>query len=338
MRYLATFSLILSSILAVSASADTITLRLHTFNSPQSLAVRSFLEPWSETIAEASQGQVQVQIFPAMQLGGRPADLYGQVRDGVVDLVWTVPGYSPGRFPLSEVFELPFVCGNAEATSQAFMALYSKWLRDEYDDTRPLVFHSTAPGHLHTAGSPIREVEDLAGLKIRVASTTHAAALEALGAVPIGMPIPNVYEAVSRGVVDGIWVPWTIMRPFRLHEVTPAHTETYLGCALFVLTMNKARYLELPETTQKILDEASGMPLAKKLGRLWQDDEMVGRDLAVERDHTIVSLSEEERARWQSMTQPVTNAWLTKVNALGYDGEAILADAKQLVAKYSNTP
>ena len=115
---------------ASSAGAEQITLRLHTFNSPRSIAVQLFLQPWADEIEERTGGRVEVQVFPAMQLGGRPADLYGQARDGVVDIVWTLPGYSAGRFPLTEVFELPFVCGNAEATSQALHEFYGKWLRE----------------------------------------------------------------------------------------------------------------------------------------------------------------------------------------------------------------
>ena len=104
------------------------------------------------------------------------------------------------------------------------------------------MFHATAPGHLHTADREVRTLEDLEGLKMRVPSRVSAEMLEALGAVPVGMPVPSVYEALSRGVVEGAWIPWTIMRPFRLHEVTRYHTEVSLSCALFLMTMNKARY------------------------------------------------------------------------------------------------
>ena len=324
--------------LAISAYADPITLRLHTFNSPKSLAVRSFLVPWGKEIEDRSGGRLRVQVFPAMQLGGKPSDLYGQARDGVVDIVWTSPGYSPGRFPLTEVFELPFVCGNAEATSQAMMAFYRKWMRPEYRDTRPLVFHAAAPGNFHTNGRPVRVLEDLAGLKIRAPSHTSAAMLEALGAVPVGMPIPKVYEAVSRGVVDGVWIPWTIMRPFRLHEVTRSHTEVFMGCVLFVMTMNKVRYDGLPEETRALIEDSTGMALAKRLGRLWQDDERAGRSLAMQRGHDIFPLSDAERQRWRSITGPVIEEWVKKVGALGHDGETMLADAERLVAKYRGKP
>ena len=321
-----------------TANADPVTLRLHTFNSPKSLAVRSFLLPWASEIEDRSGGRARVQVFPAMQLGGKSSDLYGQARDGVVDIVWTSPGYTPGRFPLTEAFELPFVCGNAESTSQALMAFYRKWMRAEYGDTRPLVFHAAAPGHIHTNGGPVRALEDLAGLKIRAPSHATAATLEALGAVPVGMPVPKVYEALSRGVVDGVWVPWTIMRPFRLHEVTRSHTEVALGCVLFVMTMNKARYNGLSEEIRAVVDESTGMALARRLGRLWQEDEKKGRDLAVQRGHGIVALAESERERWRTLAAPVVAAWVNKVGELGHDAEAMLADAARLIAKYGGDP
>ena len=156
------------------ADAEQIILRLHHFNSPKAIAHRLFMQPWADEIEKKSEGKVKVQVFPAMQLGGRPADLYGQARDGVVDIIWTIPGYSPGRFPLTEVFELPFLIGNATAASQALTEFHQKWLRDEYSDTHPLVFHSTAPTHLHTVGKQIRIFEDLKGMKIRTPSRVGA--------------------------------------------------------------------------------------------------------------------------------------------------------------------
>ena len=318
------------------AGAEPIVLRLHTFNSPKSIAVRLFLQPWADEIGQRSGGRVAVQVFPAMQLGGKPSDLYGQARDGVVDIVWTLPGYSPGRFPLTEVFELPFVCADARATSQALTEFYDTWLRDEYQDTHPLVFHTAAPGHVHTADRPVRTLEDLEGLKMRAPSRASAAMLEALGAVPIGMPIPKVYEALSRGVVEGAWIPWTIMRPFRLHEVTRYHTEVSLSCVLFVMTMNKARYDGLPAEVRAIIDETTGIGLAGRLGRLWQDDEEPGRAMALEQGHPVLPLEEAERERWKAATQPVIDGWIEKVGAMGHDGKAMLADARRLVARYGD--
>ena len=322
--------------LSSGADAEQITLRLHTFSAPQAIANRLFIQPWAQAIEEQSGNRVEIQVFTAMQLGGKPSDLYGQARDGVVDIVWTLPGYSPGRFPLTEVFELPSVAGDAVATSQALTEFYRKWMRNEYKDTRPLVFHATARSHLHTAGKQIRTLEDFEGLKMRASSRTSASMLRALGAIPVGMPAPDVYEALSRGVVDGTWMPWTILRPLRLHEVTKYHTEVFLSCAVFVMTMNKQRYDQLPQDIRAIIDDSTGMALSKRLGRIWKDDEKPGRAIAVERDDPILSLSEVERARWEKVTQTVVDRWIEKVSAMGHDGQALIADARRLVAKYSD--
>ncbi len=316
------------------ADAEPITLRLHHFNSSKAIAHRLFMQPWADEIEKKSEGRVRIQVFPAMQLGGKPSDLYGQARDGVVDIVWTIPGYSPGRFPLTEVFELPFLAGGATAASQALTAFHREWMGDEYKDTHPLVFHSTAPTHLHTAGKRIRVLEDLEGMKIRTPSRIGAETLRALGAVPVGMPVPAVYEALSRGVVEGTAIPWTIMRPFRLHEVTNYHTEVALSRVLFVMTMNKRRYDELPPDVRAVIDGSTGMALAERLGRMWHDDEKPGRAIAVERGQPILSLSEAERERWREKTRTVIDRWVEKVGALGYDGQALLADARRLLAKY----
>ena len=322
--------------LASSAGAEQITLRLHHFNSPRAIAHRLFMQPWADEIERKSEGRVTIQVFPAMQLGGRPADLYGQVRDGVVDIAWTIPGYSAGRFPLTEVFELPFVAGDAVATSQALTEFYQIWMRDEYGDTQPLVFHATAPTHIHTTDKQVLTLEDFKGLKIRTPSRIGADTLSALGAIPVGMPVPDVYEALARGVVEGTALPWTIMRPFRLHEVTEYHTEVALSSVQFVLTMNKARYEGLPPDIRAIIDDSTGMALAKRLGRMWQDDEVPGRTIAVEQGQPIVSLSAAEQTRWREETRTVIDGWVEKVDALGHDGQALLADARRLVAKYGN--
>ena len=316
------------------ARAEPIILRLHHFNSPKAIAHRLFIQPWADEIERKLEGRVKIQVFPAMQLGGKPSDLYGQARDGVVDIIWTIPGYSPGRFPLTEVFELPFLTGSATAASQALTEFHQKWMRDEYKDTHPLVFHSTAPTHIHTTEKQIRVLEDFEGMKIRTPSRVGAETLSALGAVPVGMPVPAVYEALSRGVVEGTAIPWTIMRPFRLHEVTNYHTEVALSRVVFVMTMNKRRYEELPPDVKAVIDDSTGIALAKRLGRLWHDDEMPGRAIAEERGQPILSLSEEEKERWQEKTQSVIDGWVEKVGALGYDGQALLAEARRLLAMY----
>lgn len=317
------------------SQAQEVTLRLHNFNSPKAIANSHFMNPWAAELEKTTKGRLKIQVFPAMQLGGKPSDLYGQARDGAVDIIWTVPEYTAGRFPLTEVFELPFVAGSAEATSQAMNEFYVKWLKDEYQDTHPLVFHTTASALIHTANKPIRKLEDFNGVKLRGHSRVNTEVLKALGGVPVGMPVPAVYEALSRGVVEGAWVPWTIMRPFRLQEVTKYHTEVVMSPVLFVMTMNKKKYESLPPDLKQAIDDSTGIALAKRLGKLWDEDEKPGRAIAVKKGDEIIQLSAAEAARWKKATQPVVDSWIERVNGMGKDGAAMIADAERLVAKYS---
>ena len=180
--------------------AKPIEMRLHHFNSPLALSQKGFLLPWAKKIEEDSHGAIQIKVFPAMQLGGKPKDLYGQVRDGVVDIIWTIPGYTANRFHLTEVFELPFVTKSAEITAPAIQEFALKHFQKEYADTHPILFHSHPPGNIHTAHVPVRKLEDLKGLRLRGPSRPITEALHAMGAVPVSMPVPAVTEAVVHGM------------------------------------------------------------------------------------------------------------------------------------------
>src|SRR3546814_463063 len=195
-----------------------------------------------------SGGRIKIEIYTSMQLGGKPPALYDQVRDGVVDIVWTLPGYTAGRFPITEVFELPFMAASAEATSQAIHEFYLQHAKEEFGDVHPLMVHVHAPGSLHMRGKEVRTLADLNGLKVRAPTRMTNAALEALGATPIGMPVPAVPESLARGVIDGAALPYEVALPLKIHELTTSHTEIGgqhgLYTAVFLFTMNKARISE----------------------------------------------------------------------------------------------
>lgn len=311
--------------------AQPVKLRLHHFNSPLSISHKAFLVPWAERLAAATDGAVQIEVFPSMQLGGKPGDLYGQVKDGIVDMIWTLPGYTANRFTLTEVFELPFVGRDAVQTAPAVNAFAKKHMQDEYSDTHPILFHTNAPGHLHTRSKPIRTIDDLKGLQIRGPSRPITAALEAMGAVPVGMPVPAVTEAISRGVVEGAALPWTIARPIRLHEVTNHHTLLGFYISVFALVMNKQRWEGLPAELKQAIEDASTQDFVRELGVMWDEDEKPGYDLAVKAGHEIIDVSAEERARFEAACQPVIEDWVAKVDGMGLDGAGLLAEARQMI-------
>ena len=312
-----------------------VNLRLHHFNSPLSIAHTKFLVPWAEQLAEATDGELQIEVFPAMQLGGKPGDLYGQAKDGIVDMIWTIPGYTANRFTLTEVFELPFVAQSATKTAPAVHEFAKRNMGEEYADTHAILFHTHAPGQLHTKGTAIRTLDDMAGLQLRGPSRPITEAIGTMGATPVGMPVPAVTEAISRGVVDGAALPWTITRPIRLHEVTDYHTVLDFYGVVFGMVMNKARWDSLSADIQQAINDASTEEFVRELGELWDGDEAQGRQMAIDAGNGMIEVSDDERDRFREACQPVIDNWIETVNERGMDGQALYEEALSLIEAQS---
>ena len=326
--------------LTSGVAAQTFTLKYGHVDTPSDRADDHVAGLFLKNFLEArSQGRIKVEIYPSMQLGGKPPQLYDQVRDGVVDIVWTLPGYTAGRFPLVEVFELPFMAASAEATSQAAQEFYERHAREEFRDVHPLMVHVHAPGSFHMRGKEVRKLEDLKGLKVRAPTRMTNIALKTLGAIPVGMPVPAVPEALSKGVVEGTILPYEVTRPLKVHELTSSHTEIGgergLYTAVFLFAMNKARYESLPADLRQVIDANSGIPLAKKIGRVWDQAERPGREAAAKLGDSFHTIEGAELARWQAATAAVSETWVAEMNKAGKDGQALIDEARALIAKYT---
>jgi len=322
------------------ASAQAVTLRMHHFLPAVSNVHRHFLAPWAQKIQNESQGNLRIQIFPSMQLGGAPPQLYDQARDGVADIIWTLPGNTPGRFPKIEVFELPFVPDRlARPNAKATWEFYETHLRDEFSEVHPIVVWTHDGGTIH-ANKEVRRMEDLRGLKLRFPTRQAGEALRALGAAPIGLPVPQVPEAVSQRVIDGAVVPWEVVPSIRLAELVRYHTEIpgspTLYAASFVIAMNKAKYGSLPAELKQVLDANSGMPAAEMAAKVWDEQGPIVRaQVERRRENHIIEISQEEKERWMVTCRPVIEAWIAAMRERGLDGAALLADARGLIAKHA---
>lgn len=315
-------------------AAQEVTLRVAHFLPPASVTHARFIKPWTDKVTAESNGRIRFEIYPAMQLGGRPPQLFDQVRDGVADIVWTLPGYTRGRFPITEVFELPFVTGSAEATSQAVQEFAGRHLRDEYKDVRPLVLHTHAPGTVMMAKKQIRVMEDFRGTKVRAPHFAMTEMLKALGATPVSMPIPEVFESLSKGVIDGTLNPWEVATPLRLQEAAKFHTEVPIYASVFLYAMNRTRYDALPADLKRVIDANSGAGLARQLGRIWDEVEGPGRDAAQRAGGTFYKLPADEEARWRKAGEPVIAQWVATMKEKKLDGDAMLAEARALIRKH----
>ncbi len=320
------------------AAAQEVTLRLHHFLPAVSNVHRHFLQPWAQKVAAESQNRLRVQVFPAMQLGGAPPQLYDQARDGVVDIVWTLPGNTPGRFPSIEVIELPFVAHkrasvNARVTQELFDTQFGR----EFQDTHVITAWAHDAGVIH-ARREVRRMEDLNGLKLRFPTRQAGEALRALGAAPVGLPVPQVPEAMSSGVIDGAVVPWEVVPSIRLQEMARHHTEIAgsptFYVASFVLAMNKARYEGLPAELRRVLDANSGQVAAAMAAKTWDDQGPVVEEMVRRRGNQILELAPEEAQRWQRATQPVIDNWIRALAERNINGGALLERARALVAQH----
>ncbi len=311
-----------------------VTLRLHHFLPAVSNVHTKLLVPWVKKIETESGGRLKIDIYPSMQLGGTPPQLYDQARDSVADIVWTLPGNTPGRFPATEVFELPFVASRRGIVNALAAQEYAEThLGDETKDVRLISFWAHDHGLIH-ATRQVKTMEDLKGLKLRFPTRLAGEALKALGATAIGMPIPQVPESLAQKVIDGCVIPWEVVPAVKVHELVKFHTEIpgspTLYTASFFLAMNRARHESLPAELKKVLDANSGATFAAMAGKMWDDAGATVYEMVKARGNTITTITEDEKARWIKATEPVVTAWTKQVK----DGPKLLETARSLLAKH----
>lgn len=318
-----------------SALAQEATLRVHQMLPAQATIPAMAIEPWTKAIEEQSGGRLKFELYPAMQLGGTPAALFDQAKDGVVDVIWTVLGYTPGRFPKSEVFELPFLVTNAEDTSVAFQKYVEANAMDEFAGVKLIAVHTHGPGLLHTQ-SPVTKLDDLKGMKIRGGSRVISDMLARLGAEPVGMPVPQVPEALSKGVINGATIPWEVTPSLKIAELVKNHTgftgANGLYTQTFALVMNLDRYNSLADDLKAIIDANSGVEVARAFGQAMDAGDVRGLKIATDLGNNVITLDEAETARWRAAAQPTIDQWFSDMRALGVDGKALYEQATALVA------
>jgi TRAP-type C4-dicarboxylate transport system substrate-binding protein len=324
---------------ALPAAAQEVTLKVHHFWPPGAMPPSQLLVPWCDKIAKDSGNRLKCQIYPAMQLGGTPPQLVDQVKDGVADIVWTLPGYTAGRFPLMEVFELPFMSASATATSQAAWEYYEKYAQKEFPGVKMLAVNVHDNGFVNTREKQVRTLADFKGLKMRAPTRQTNKMLAALGATPVAMPLPALSDALSKGVVDGYLLPWEVIPSIKAHELTKYHSETdpksrALYTAVFTLQMNQAKYDSLPADLKKVIDANSGAALSKSFGEKWDASAPPARKLAVDRGNTFYVIPASELVAWEKATANLDDEWVRDVTAKGSDGKALLQSAKDMIKRH----
>lgn len=323
---------------AGAAQAEEIILKVAHFWPSTALSHQKVLLPWCDKIAKESANRLKCQIYPAMQLGGTPPQLIQQAADGVADIVWTLPGYTAGRFPSVEVFELPFMSKKAETTSRALWDYAEKYAQKDFAMVKPLAFHVHDNGYVH-GKKPISTMADFQGMKMRAPTRLTNKMLAAFGAAPVAMPLPAVTESMSKGVIDGYVLPWEVIPTVKLHELTKYHSETpasepALYTAVFTIAMNKAKYASLPDDLKKVIDANSGADFSAMIGRVWDESAPAARQQAVAHGNQFNMISAAELANWRKVGDKLAADWVEEMKGKGYPAQEMLDSARGLIDTY----
>ena len=318
-----------------AAMAETVTLRMSTWLPPKHHHTAVSLPAWIAAVDKASNGTLKIKIDPAPI--AKPPGQYDIVRDGAADMSYHVVAYTPGPFEILRGAELPFLSPSAEVGSQAAYDWYDRnvGFDKEFKDVKIITMFVHGPGAIHSK-KPIKTLEDLAGVKLRVGGGGVRMA-EALGATPVALPAPKAYEAIQKGVAEGAMFPFESIAGFRLGELVNHHLEIPGGLYTtpFAVIMNPAKYNGLSDAHKKVLADVGGINGAKILGQGWDQADAIGRQAAIDQKGVFHKLEGAELEKWKAKITFMDGDWIKKADAAGLDGKALLADLKATIAKYS---
>lgn len=321
-----------------AASAQQVTLRLHQFLPPQGNVPKLFLKPWGEKVEKESGGRIKVVHFDAMSLGGTPPQLYDQAKDGVVDIVWTVLGYTPGRFARSEVMELPFTLrGSAEQLSRAFWDYSAANNFADFGQVKPLAVWVHGPGIFHMTNKPITKLEDIKGTKFRAGNRPLSKYIENNGGTAINLPTTGIGDALSKGVVDGTTLPYEVVPALKVQELTKFTSEvegSIMYSNTFILAMNKDSYGKLPADLKKVIDANSGQETSAWAGRTQGEADAASKKLVLDRGNKINVIPAAEVARMKAAAKGTIDDWTKEVAAKSIDGNEMRKVLDQMIAKH----
>lgn len=283
------------------------------------------MEMWAESINEASDGTISIDIYPAQQLG-QAADHYDMARDGISDISFINPGYQPGRFPIIAAGEIPFLFSNATGGSAALDAWYRPYAETEMDDVKYCLAHLHSPGTFHSR-SPIQVPADIEGMNVRPAHATMASFISELGGQNFQVSAPESRDALARGVADAITFPWNSILLFGIDEAVSYHTDMPLYATTFAWVMNQGAYDRMSEAQQEVIDSHCTTEWAERVATGWAEVEDSGREELLGMDgHEAVEVSDDDVNAWRSAAEPLRAMWVESVSEQGHDdAEAMLA-------------
>jgi TRAP-type C4-dicarboxylate transport system substrate-binding protein len=325
------FGVLLLAIIAAGNADSGFSLKLSSFTPPNHPMNTLVFEPWMKTISEQTGGRVKISLYAGSVLG-KPQDQYDMVVNGVCELSWGILGYTPGRFPLTSVMELPFMSPSAETGSRIVQRLYDGGhLKAEYEDVKLLALGLPTGIDLHTRDKQVRTLEDIKGMRIRVFSPVMGKIVKVWGGVPVAMPASEVYLAMSRGVLDAVMMDVLTLTATKLDEVTNFHTRINISSSPFFFAMNKKTWEKLPADIQAMFQRQSGEYFSADLnGKMIDNLNLKTWKMLESRGHTVIDLKPAELERWREASVFALDEWRQEMDAAGAPGTEILRETQKL--------
>ena len=301
---------------------------------PPSHPLQKAMEDWGSSIAKASNGTITFKVYPAQQLG-KAFDHYDMARDGIADVTYISPGYQPGRFPIIDAGNLPFMVSNAKGGSQAIDAWYRKYAGSEMKDVKFCLGFVHDYGSFHSRTKKIVVPEDIKGMKIRPAHATIATLVTSLGGTNVQAAAPEVRDILEKGVAEAVTFPWGSVLLFGIDKVTKYHMNVPLYVTSFAWVMNKNTYASMSTAQKKVIDDHCTNEWALRVAAPWADFERSGvAKLANDPAHDVYTISDAQLGEWKRAAEPVVSAWAESVRKVGADPNAVLLELRDALAKY----
>lgn len=319
---------------ASATTAKTIELKFASPFSPKQTMIAKVFPRWAENVTKATDGKIKVSMFPGGALGKTPAH-YSLAEKGIADIIYTLHDYTPGRFPMTTVFELPFMIPSAEKTSVAMWKVFAQFpeFRKEYSKVKVLALFVHPGGHFNTTKTPIKSLADFKGMKFRTANPFVTEALKKFGAIPVNMPVTETYMAIERGVVDGTVLPWEGNFVFKLAELLKYGTETDFYTMTMMVVMNKKKWNSLPPDIQKAIDDNSGIVFSRDAGKTYDGARPFMKKMCLKKGMQALTLPPAEMDKLKALVEPMRAEWVKDMEKKG------LTSAKDVLAaalKYLN--
>lgn len=303
---------------AGAAQAASKELRFGLYFTDKTTTGQAVLHPWFDWFKEQAKGAAHIKMYAGGALGRDPTKQYKLVQDGVADVAFMIPGYLPGQFPEIPMFELPGLARDATEASHVIWAMYQDGVLHGFDEVKVVALYGSDPAVIH-AMVPIKKIDDIRGLKVRVAGPIQNQVVTALGGTPVGMPVTQITEALTRGVVQATLIGWTGGSSFRVPQTAPYHFQIALGVNPFLIIMNKKTYQSLPAHARKAVDESGDLIVKLQSEGYSAVDKSLMKKAQDDPKHTVVIASEADQERLAELTKPVHEAWIKDHGRTAYD-------------------